>query len=141
MFIGEYYHKLDEKNRLGIPIKFRKTLGKEFIITRGLDKCLFVYTSIEWKNLINNKLNNLSFSQADARGFSRIMFTGAMKVNLDTFGRIIIPDFLKKYANLTKNIAITGVYNRLEIWDEKTWHKYRKGIEEKFEDIAEKIDI
>lgn len=141
MFIGEYYHKLDEKKRLGIPVKFRKILGKEFIITRGLDKCLFIYTSNEWKNLINNKLSRLSFSQADARGFSRIMLAGAMQVSLDTFGRIIIPDYLKKYANLSKKIAITGVHNRLEIWDEKTWHKYRETIEKNFEDIAEKIDI
>lgn len=141
MFIGEYYHKLDEKKRLGIPVKFRKILGKEFIITRGLDRCLFIYTSIEWKKLIDNKLSQLSFAQADARGFNRMMLAGAMKVDLDGLGRIIIPDYLKKYANLSKNIAIIGVHNRLEIWDEQAWYKYKEAIEKKFEDIAEKIDI
>ena len=138
MFIGEYSYSIDEKKRLAIPTKFRKILGKKAIITRGLDNCLFLYTTKEWEKLAE-KLSKLPFSQADARGFARIMLIGAMDVNLDNSGRILIPDYLKKYSFLKKKVIIAGVYNRVEIWDEEKWEEYKKKTETGIGDIAERL--
>ena len=120
MFIGEYTYSIDEKKRLAIPAKFRQLLGKKAIITRGLDQCLFFYPAKEWGNLAR-KLAKLPLSQADARGFARLMLAGAMEVSIDNLGRILIPDYLKSYAFLKKKVVIAGVLNRIEIWDEKKW--------------------
>lgn len=138
MFIGEYTYSIDEKKRLAIPAKFRSLLGKKAVITRGLDQCLFLFPAKEWGDLAK-KLAQLPLSQADARGFARLMLTGAMEVSLDNLGRILIPDYLKTYAILKKKVVIAGVYNRVEIWDEGEWQEYKKKIETTVGDIAEKL--
>lgn len=138
MFIGEYTYSIDDKKRLAIPSKFRQLLGKKAVITKGLDNCLFLYPSKEWQSLAT-KLSKLPLSQSDARGFARLMLTGAMEANLDNLGRILVPDFLKDYANLKKKVVIAGVYNRIEIWDEIKWQEYKKKTEMAVGDIAERL--
>ncbi len=138
MFIGEYPYSIDEKKRLAIPPKFRRVLGKRAVITRGLDQCLFLYPAKEWGSLAK-KLSQLPLSQSDARGFARLMLTGAMEVDLDSLGRILVPDYLKGYALLKKSVIIAGVYNRIEIWDEKKWQEYKKKTETAVGDIAERL--
>jgi len=138
MFLGEYNYTIDEKKRLAIPAKFRQILGKKAVITRGLDNCLFLYPVREWTKLAK-KLSQLPLSQADARGFVRIMLAGAMEVNLDRLGRILIPDYLKKYASLKKRAVVAGLYNRVEIWDEKNWQNYKQKTEKEAGDIAERL--
>ena len=138
MFIGEYTYSIDTKKRLAIPAKFRELLGKKAVITRGLDNCLFIYPSREWE-ILAQKLSQLPLSQADARGFARLMLTGAMEVVLDNLGRILVPDFLKGYAQLKKKVVIAGVYNRIEIWDAKLWQEYKHKTEKEVGDIAERL--
>ena len=138
MFIGEYSHTIDTKKRMAIPSKFRKELGKNAIITRGLENCLVVYPIKEWQ-ILAKKLGTLPNTQVDARGFSRIMLAGAMDVKLDSLGRILIPDYLKSYASLKRNVIVTGLFNKLEIWDEKRWQEYKKKTEMAVGDIAERL--
>lgn len=138
MFIGEYRHTIDIKKRLALPAKFRKELGKTIIITRGLDNCLVVYPSKEWQ-MVSDKLGKLPASQLEARGFARIMLAGAMAVELDRLGRILIPEYLKTYANLKKNVVICGLYNRLEIWESRNWEIYKKKVEKEVGDFAAKL--
>jgi len=138
MFIGEYPYSIDEKKRLAVPTKFRQLLGKRAVITRGIDQCLFLYPAKEWGNLAE-KLSKLPLSQADARGFARLMLTGAMEVSLDNLGRILVPDYLKNYAGLKKKVVIAGVYNRIEIWDERKWKGYKEKTEKEVGDIAERL--
>lgn len=138
MFIGEYSYSLDEKKRLLIPSKFRRELGKSIIITRGLDGCLFLYPPKEWQKLLE-KLKKLPLGQADARGFKRIMLAGAMEVIVDNLGRILIPDYLKKYASLSKKVVIVGLSTLLEIWDEKKWKEYQKKSEKEVGNMAERL--
>ena len=138
MFIGQYTYTLDTKRRLAIPAKFRKLLGKRAVITRGLDNCLFLYPMKEWEKLAQ-KLSQLPISQADARGFARIMLAGATDVTIDNLGRILIPDYLTKYAGLNKRVVIAGLFNRIEIWDEAKWSKYQQKTEKEAGDIAERL--
>ncbi len=138
MFIGEYTYTIDDKKRLAVPAKFRQTLGKKAIITRGLDNCLFLYPAREWEKLAK-KLSQLPLAQADARGFARIMLAGAMEVRLDRLGRILVPDYLKKYASLQKKVVIAGLYNRVEIWDGGKWKIYKQKMEKEAGDIAERL--
>ena len=138
MFLGEYNYTVDDKRRLSVPAKFRKELGKKAVITRGLDNCLFLYPEKEWEKLAQ-KLSELPLSQADARGFARIMLAGAMEVEIDKMGRILIPDYLKEYADLGKKAVIAGLYNRIEIWDEDEWKKYKDKTEKEAGDIAERL--
>ncbi len=138
MFSGEYLYKIDGKKRVSIPIKFRQLLGKKAFITRGLDGCLFLLSSKEWEKLAK-KISQLPLTQSDARGFARTMLSGAMEVNLDKLGRILIPDYLKKYASLGEKIIVAGLYNRIEIWDEKKWDSYREKTEKEVGDIAERL--
>lgn len=137
MIIGEYIYSIDEKKRLAIPAKFRKSLGEKAVITRGLDSCLVVYPLKEWEKLAQ-KLENLP-NQLDARSYARIMLAGACDVELDKLGRILIPDYLKDYASLKKNVSILGLSNRMEIWDEARWQEYKKRTEVAVGDIAEKL--
>lgn len=137
-FYGEYTYSIDDKKRLAIPPKFRKILGEKAVITKGLDQCLFLYPAKEWGKLAQ-KLSQLPLSQSDARGFARLMLAGAMEVNLDNLGRILIPDYLKDYAQLKKKVVIAGVYNRIEIWDEKIWREYKDKTEKEVGDIAERL--
>ena len=138
MIIGEYHFNLDNKGRIAIPVKFRSNLGEEAVITRGLDNCLFLYPKKDWEQLAE-KIKNLPLSQADSRAFARLMLAGAMMVGLDVQGRILIPDYLRQYANLKKKIVIVGVYNRLEVWDEDAWLNYKKQTEKESGDIAERL--
>lgn len=138
MFIGEYIYSIDAKKRLAIPSKFRKALGKKAVITRGLDNCLIIYPLTEWSKMAK-KLESLPSSQTDARSFARIMLSGAVDVELDKLGRILIPDYLKSYAALKKNVAILGLSNRIEIWDERKWQEYKKKTEMAAGDIAERL--
>lgn len=138
MFIGEYCHTIDTKKRLALPAKFRRELGKSITITRGLDSCLVVYPQKEWK-IMSDKLGKLPASQLEARGFARIMLAGAMEVNLDKLGRILIPEYLKKYAGLKKNVVVCGIFNRLEIWDAQKWETYKGGVEKDVGDFAAKL--
>jgi len=139
MFIGEYQHNLDDKGRLAIPAKFRAKLAKGAVVTKGLDNCLFLYTAAEWEKLAT-KLANLTISKANTRAFSRLMLAGAMDVQLDKQGRIILPEYLRKFGNLKKKTILAGLYSRLEIWDEDNWNKYKKGTEKQSTDIAEALE-
>lgn len=139
MFIGEYSHTIDEKRRLAIPSKFRKDLAKKAVITRGLENCLVLYPMNEWQKLAE-KLSSLPTSKEEARGFTRLMLAGAMDVSLDSLGRILIPDYLKKYADLNRNVTVIGLGNRIEIWDEKKWQTYKLKTETKVEDMAEHLE-
>lgn len=138
MFIGEYSHTIDEKSRLAIPIKFRGDLLKGAVVTKGLDNCLFLFTKVEWQKLAE-KLANLPLSQSNTRAFARLMLAGAMDAGLDKQGRIILPEYLKKFAGLKKQVIVAGLYNRLEIWDESTWTKYKQSTEKNSEEIAERM--
>ena len=138
MLIGEYTHTIDTKKRLAIPAKFRKELGNMLIVTRGLDNCLFVYSQREWKTLAD-KLGKLPIAKRDARGFLRLMLAGAMEVHVDSLGRILIPDYLKEYAHIEKNVVVTGLYNRVEVWSEEGWIRYKKQAERDADDIAERM--
>lgn len=138
MFIGEYYHSVDDKGRLAVPVKFRKVFAKRAVVTRGLDHCLFLYTQAEW-NKLAAKLSNLPIAKANTRAFARLMLAGAMDVDLDGQGRVILPDYLRSYASLGKKAVIAGLYNRLEIWEEKAWAKYKGDTEKSSGDIAEAL--
>jgi len=138
VFIGEYTYSIDEKKRLAIPAKFRQLLGKKAILTRGIDNCLVIYPLEEWQKL-SKKLESLPSSQTDARAFARIMLAGAVDVGLDKLGRILIPDYLKNYALLKKNVAIIGLSNRIEIWDEKRWQNYKEKTEKEIGDMASRL--
>lgn len=138
MFIGEYIYSIDEKKRLAIPAKFRMALGKKAILTRGIDNCLVLYPIKEWQ-ILAKKLQSLPSSRTEARGFVRIMLSGAVDVVFDKLGRILIPDYLKSYASLKKNVAILGLSNRIELWDEEKWLEYKKKTETSTGEIAEKL--
>lgn len=138
MFMGEFLHNVDEKGRVIIPAKFRDELGSSFIITRGLDKSLFVYPLEEWK-LIEQNLKSLPFTKADARKFTRFFFSGAIESEVDKQGRVIIPNNLRSYAELIKECVFIGVSNRVEIWGKEIWDSYYQDAEESFTEIAEKI--
>ncbi len=138
MFIGEYKHNLDSKGRLAVPAKFREKLSPGAIITRGLDNCLFVFGSKEW-DVLAQKLIALPLSQANSRAFVRLMMAGAMDVDIDSQGRILIPDYLRKCASLNKETVVTGLYNRVEIWDRQNWERYKQKTESASEEIAEKL--
>lgn len=142
MLIGEYIHTIDSKNRMSLPAKFRKELGKKVIVTPGLDQCLFVFTLAEWKKVtekLGSSAGDLSFLKADQRTFNRNMFGQAVDVEVDSIGRILIPDFLKERINLKNTGAVIGVQDRLEIWNDKTWQEYKKNAEKQAEGLAEKL--
>ncbi len=138
MFIGEYNYTVDDKGRLALPAKFRESLKAGAVVTRGLDNCLFLYTKEEWQNLAV-KLASLPLSQANSRAFSRLMLAGAMDVDMDSQGRVVLPEYLRKYANLEKKVIIAGLFNRLEIWDENAWQTYKEKTEKDGNDIAENL--
>jgi MraZ protein len=138
MLLGEYRHNLDIKGRVAIPAKFREKLETGAIVTRGLDNCLFLFAEAEWKALAE-KLVALPLAQANSRAFVRLMLSGAMDVEFDTQGRILIPDYLRKYAGLGKEVVVAGLYNRIEIWDGPTWERYKAKTEGASEEIAEKL--
>lgn len=138
MFIGEYIHSVDDKKRLSVPAKFRKDLGKKAVITLGLNKCLAIYPTKEW-NLFALKLSKLSMGKSEDRGFSRAMLSGAFEVEIDSIGRILVPDTLKAYAGLSEKVVLTGVYDRVEVWDEGAWKSYKAQMLAQTDRMAEQL--
>jgi MraZ protein len=138
MLIGEYTHTLDTKKRISLPIRFRKEIGKSVVITRGFDNCLSVYSMGEWKKL-SEKLKALSMGRADDRKFSRFILGGAVEVGVDSMGRILVPDFLKDFANLKNKVVWVGGNSHAEIWDEKIWKAYKKVTENQADVVAEHL--
>ena len=129
---------MDDKKRVSLPAKFRREVGKKVVITNGLDKCLFVYTMPQWEKLAQ-KLSELSLGRGDTRGFSRFMLASAYETEVDLLGRVLIPDSLKEFAELKQKVVIAGVYGRIEIWNEKSWQKYKANIGKGADDMAEKL--
>ena len=138
MLLGEFTHTLDSKKRIAVPSKFRKELGSKVVLTHGLDNCLFVYPMKTW-NGVAQKLAGLSMGQADTRSFNRFMLAGAIETDVDSIGRILVPDFLKEYANLKEKVVVTGVHDRVEIWDEKRWQQYKARIAAQADQLAQKL--
>lgn len=142
MFYGEYFHSVDRKGRLILPSKFREVSKANFIekffVTRGLDKCLFMFAEEEWKNQ-EQKFKSVSFTKQESRIFNRLYFSGAVEVIPDRQGRILIPDYLKDFAEVKKDIVIVGVSNRIEIWAKERWQEFYGNWRKSFEDIAEKL--
>ena len=138
MLIGEYTHTIDDKKRLSLPVKFRKELGKKIVITHGLDNCLFIYPQKEWGK-VAEKLSGLGVGQKDARGFNRFMLGGAVEIETDSIGRILVPDFLKEFANLKDKVAVIGIHSRVEVWNQNTWNNYKKQIQKKADSLAQKL--
>lgn len=138
MLIGEYQHAIDAKGRLIIPARIREELGETFLITRGLDHCLFVYPMNEWRSL-EAKLKELPMTQANARAFVRFFFSGAAVCTFDRQGRVLLPANLRQYARLEKEVMIIGVSNRAEIWAKEEWDRYVQQAEVSYDDIAETL--
>ncbi len=138
MLIGEYTHTIDDKNRVSLPAKFRQEMGKKIVVTPGLDNCLFVFTLKEWER-ISGKLSESSMLQADTRSFNRFLFGGAVEVDVDSIGRILVPDFLRDRAALKSKVVVIGVQNRVEIWNDKSWSDYKKIVEKQADALAEKL--
>lgn len=138
MFIGQYTHSLDSKGRVAVPAKFRSEL-KRAVVTKGLDNCLFLYPQKEWDKMAT-KIASLSIDKSDNRAFSRAILAGAMEVEFDKQGRIILPEYLRKFASISKNVIIAGLYNRLEIWDEDKWNSYKEESEKNYNNIAEALN-
>ena len=144
MFYGEFAHTLDEKNRLIVPMrlrgKIRETFVESFIITKGLDNCLFLFTNDEWR-LFENKTKALPLTGKDARAYTRHLFSGASECTIDKQGRISIPLYLKNYAQIRKDVIVIGVMNRIEIWSREKWISYSKNTERSVNEIAEQLEI
>jgi MraZ protein len=139
MLLGEYTHTIDDKNRVSLPAKFRKILGKKLVVTPGLDNCLFLFTYKEWEKVSKRLSENSSVLSADMRSFSRYMFGGAFEAEVDSIGRILIPDFLKDRSKLKGKVVVVGVQNRLEIWNESLWVEYKAKVEKEADGLAEKL--
>lgn len=142
MFYGEFIHSIDRKGRIILPAKFREVAKAHFIekfyVTRGLDKCLFVFSEEEWRTQ-ENKFKALSFTKQQARTFNRLYFSGAVEITFDTQGRVLLPQYLKEYAGVRKDVVIVGVSNRIEIWAKDIWEEYYGNSRQSFEEIAEKL--
>ena len=139
MFMGEYRHSMDSKGRLIIPSKFREDLGEPFVLTRGLDNCLFVYPMEEWR-ILEEKLKSLPMTSKNARAFVRFFFSGATESTLDKSGRVNIPQNLCEHANLEKEVVITGISSRIELWSKENWDQYMEMTADSYEDIAETME-
>ncbi len=142
MFYGEYQHSIDRKGRLILPAKFRDTCKdcgvERFFLTRGLDKCIFMFSEDEWRNQ-EHKFRTMSFTKKETRSFNRMFFAGAVDVMPDKQGRFIVPPYLKEYAEIKKDTVVIGVSNRIEIWSRKGWGEFYNASSESFEQIAENI--
>lgn len=139
MFMGEYKHNMDKKGRVIIPASFRDDLGEDFVMTRGLDNCLFVYPKKEWKKL-EDKLTSLPITKKSSRTFIRFFFSGATECSFDKQGRISIPKNLREYADLDKETVIIGLANRIELWANEKWDGYLAEAEDSYEEIAEQME-
>ncbi|MFH1460447.1 MAG: division/cell wall cluster transcriptional repressor MraZ [Candidatus Omnitrophota bacterium] len=142
MFYGEFEHSLDKKSRVIIPAKFREAFKENFVekffVTRGLDSCLFLFTEEEWKKQ-EQKFKALSFTKPEARKFNRLFFSGASEIICDSQGRVLIPQYLKDFAQIQKDVVIIGVSNRIEIWSKNRWKEFYENTRGTFEDTAEKL--
>ncbi len=142
MFYGEFEHALDKKGRIILPSKIRETAKahyiEKFYITRGLDNCLFLFSEDEWRSQ-ETRFKSLSFTKKEARRFNRLFFSGAVEVVPDGQGRILLPKYLKDYAGIKKDVIVTGISNRIEIWDKGEWNKFYEDAKDSFEDTAEKL--
>lgn len=141
MLIGEHLHTIDDKSRVSLPSKFRKEMGSTVVIAPGIDSCLFIFTLKGWKELADrlSRPDSSSVLQADNRNFNRIIFGRAAEVDVDSIGRILIPEHLCEHAHLKAKVAIVGVVNRVEVWDEKVWSSFRTAVEKKTDALAEKL--
>ncbi len=140
MIIGQYSHTIDDKNRLSLPAKFRKEMGKKVVITPGLDSCLFIFTMKEWEKIAERlSVKESSILQADNRGFNRYLLGGAVEVEIDGVGRMLLPEHLRDRAKLKNKVVFIGVKDRAELWDEETWNSYRSDVESKAGVLAEKL--
>lgn len=138
MFIGEYSHNIDNKGRLAVPAKFRAVLNDGAVVTRGFDNCLVLYSKEKWASEAE-KLAKLPEQKSDARAYARLKLAGAMDVEFDNQGRITLPEYLRTYGKLSKKVVIAGIYDRLELWDEDEWNRYRGVIETESNHIAENL--
>lgn len=138
MFMGEYHHTIDTKGRVIVPAKFRPSLGTNFVLTRGMDGCLFGYPNDQWEKL-EAQLDKLPLTKKDARLFVRFFYSSAAEVEIDKQGRINISSTLMEYAKLSKNCVVVGVSDRIEIWDQTRWEEISKDAEENFDEISEKM--
>lgn len=138
MLIGEYTHTLDSKKRLALPAKFRKEIGKSVVITHGLDNCLSLYPMKKWQE-VADKIARLSIGKSSSRGFNRFILAGAVETDVDSIGRILIPDFLKSFAKLKTRVVIAGIHDRIEIWDETAWMNYKRRTQASADKLAEKL--
>ncbi len=138
MFIGEYQHSVDEKGRMALPARFRKKLQQGAVVTKGLDECLVVYPRKEWEELAK-RLSSLPISQSNTRAFSRLMLAGAMDVELDKQGRMVVPEYLRQYGHIEKKVVVAGLYNRIELWNAEKWEAYRTKTEAASNEIAEQL--
>lgn len=136
MLIGEYTHTFDDKRRIALPVKFRTALGKKIIVTHGLDSCLFIFSVKQWEKILE-KMQQLSMGQSDARAFTRHFFAGAADIEIDTLGRILIPEYLTKSAGLSGKAILIGVHDRLEVWQPETWLTYKARVEKEADRLAE----
>ncbi|BAG08028.1 division/cell wall cluster transcriptional repressor MraZ [Finegoldia magna] len=139
MFINEYFHNIDSKGRVIMPSKFRDEIGEEFYITKGMDECLFVYPVSAFIQM-TEKLNKLSLTRRQARAFSRVFFSGASNQEIDKQGRFLIPQSLRSYADIKKEVAIIGVSNRIEIWDKEKWEQYSNDSSLNYDDLADGLN-
>ena len=140
MFIGEYEHSVDVKGRIIMPSKLRENIGEKFIITKGLDKCLFAYSKSEWANF-EEKLKTLPLTNKNARDFVRFFLSGAVECEIDKQGRFLVPSNLRTYANIDKEIVIIGVGTRLEIWNKESWTNYSSEENISADEIAENMTM
>lgn len=138
LFIGEYRHGLDVKGRIIVPAKFRDGLGDKFVLTKGLDGCLFAYSKEEWTNF-ENKIKELPLTNKDARAFVRFFFSGAVECEIDKQGRTLIPPMLREYAGLSKDLVIIGVSTRVEFWSQEKWDSYSEAEDLEADVLAEKM--
>jgi MraZ protein len=142
MFYGEYLHSIDRKGRIILPAKFREAAKSNFIerffVTRGLDKCLFMFSEEEWRSQ-EGKFKSIPFTKQEARTFNRLYFSGAVEVNADRQGRILLPQYLKDFAEIKKDVMLVGVSNRIEIWAKDKWQEFYGNSRQSFEAIAEKL--
>lgn len=139
MLIGEYTHALDPKNRISLPAKWRKFLGKKVVLSPGLDNCIFLFTEKEWSKVSDKISENASLLSSDMRSFTRFMYGGAFEAEVDSIGRILIPDFLRERSGLKGKAIILGIDNRAEIWNEEAWKTYKAQVEKSADDLAEKL--
>ncbi len=137
--MGEFEHTVDDKGRLIVPARFREELGFKFVVTRGLDRCLFVYPLGEWEKLVGEKLQGLPLGKTEARAFVRTLMSGATECELDKQGRIVLPANLRAYAGLEKDVVVIGVSTRVEIWAKAEWEKYSAAAEASFSEVAETV--